>query len=320
MDKTPVELQLIGNSDVYAVRFTEDTLIHLDYNGDLVTFLYSETGMTEVARVGLAPLRKQAVLQGSTLWYTTHNDGVYSYNISNPSDPHLLSHLAIEGYLGPIAVSDSRVVVSTYGDQSGIEIHVIGPDNSWTVKTSRGSVYAESLEIRDRFLIIFGRGERAITILSLDDPGNVEEVYSWGNPYFWRAFPYGDSIIFVPRVELYYERFSHAVLDISDPTTPVWQTHLSSQVQLDGLLNDTLSVGLYNDQPACLANIGEWGFRVVALALSSWDLPWLPDIDQQLTKSAASLEETQWPGILNPPQMVGDFVLLDTRLWRIVRE
>lgn len=326
MNRTPLELQLVGNSDVYVVKFVEDTLIHLDYNGDLVTFLYSETGMVEVARVGLARLRKQAVLRGDTLWYTTHNDGVYSYDISNPADPQLLSHLAIEGYLDPIAVSDSLVVVSRYTGHSGVEIYVVRPDGSWNLTDTWSGSYVESLEIEDNVLIVYNRGEKAITFLSLDDPGDVKEIYSWGNPYYGRprfirnAFRFGDAIVFVPAVELYHDHFLHVVLDISDPTVPVWQANFSSQAKLEGQLNDTLAIGFYDEQPALLINSQNQGFWVVALALSRWDLQWLPDIDQSPNTSAPSLAKPAVLGVTNPPQMVGDFVVLDARLWRIVRE
>ena len=326
MNRTPLKLQLIGHSDVYVVKFVEDTLIHLDYNGDLVTFLYSETGMAEVARVGLARLRRQAVLRGDTLWYTTHSDGVYSYDVSVPADPQLLSHLAIEGYLGPIAVSDSLVVVSKPFGQGGVEIYVVRPDGSWSLAGAWNGPYVESLEIEDNVLIVYSRGGKAISFLSLADPADVREIYSWGNPYYGRpryhrnAFRFGDSIVFVPAVELYHEHFVHVVLDISDAMTPVWQPSFSSQARLDGLLNDTLAIGFYDEQPALLTNVQGRGFRVVALALSTDDLQWLPDIDQSLSTSAPLLEKPAVLGVTNPPQMVGDFVLLDARLWRIVRE
>jgi len=295
---TAVELRWMGSSNLYPVKFVKDTLIHLDYNGDLVTFLYSHAGMTEAAHVPLAPLRRQAILVGDTLWFTTNDKGVYAYDIANPASPRLLLHLPIDEYLGPIAVVDSLVIVANHWEAGPVEIYVFRPDGSWSLLTKWGELWVERLEVKNGALIIYGHDDPALTILSIDDPAHPQELFSWGNPYYQGTFRVGDSVVFIPAVGLYSEGYIHLILDISNPTSPIWRGNLISEARLEGLPNDTMAVGSYQGQPALLAgNLGQ-GYRVVGLALSGGD-----------------------PSVLVPGAslMVGDFALIDFRLWEIVR-
>jgi len=320
LDRTPTELKLVGNSDVFPVKFVRDTLIHLDYNGDLVTFLYNESGMTEVARAGLARLRKQAILRGDTLWYTTHEDGVYSYDIADPANPRLLAHLAIEGYLGPIAVVDSFVIVGRFANGDGIEVYRHQVDGTIDLVGEWRGRLVGNLNSKGDILLVSSWDPATLTILSLDDPTHPREVFSWGNPYYSGGVPFGDSIVFRAAVALYEEHFFNLVLDISNPLVPVWKEPFASQTQLMGLLSDTLCLGEYWGQPALLAGDLDRVYWISALALSSYHLQWFSRVTATSLAAPPEPQELISLGAMEPSQMVGDYVVLDLRLWKVMHD
>jgi hypothetical protein len=299
MRRTELALRMVGTSDVYAVKFVHDTIIHLDYNGDLVTFLHDEVGMTEVARAHVAPLRRQAILRGDTLWFTTHHAGVYAYDIADPANPRPIIHISIDEYLGPIALLDSLLIVANPWEASPIEIYVVRRDKSWSLLGTWGELCAQRFDLKDHVLMAYAECDPAFVVVSLDDPAHPSELFSWGNPYYTGAFRMGDSIVFTPAVALESEYYTNLTLDISTPAQPAWRSSFNVQGQLTALFNDTLGAGLYSGQMALFAGDRQDGYRVVALSMTSDYLAVIGGV---------------------APRMIGDLVLLPGRLLRIVRE
>jgi len=318
LEKTAAELVLIGHSDVFPVRFTRDTLIHLDYNGDLVTFLYDESGMTEVSRVGLARLRRSAVLTGDTLWYTTHSGGVYSYDISDPANPNFLRHLEVEGYLGALEVSDNLLFVGQSGDFEGIGIYNMFNDGEPVRIGEWSRRGVKEIRRKGNALILLGGLESDLTVLSIVNPAEPTVVFEWSNPYYASVSRYGDSIVFGAAVELYPEHYANLVLDISDPMVPRWREPFNSQAYLLARLNDTLCGGALVDQPVLMSKVGETSYWTTAIALSSYHLQWFSDErPREVMETMESWKPGFFPWSTVPPQLVGRFVILDSRLWMV---
>lgn len=320
LHKAEAELERIGHVGGYVVKFTRDTIVQLQYHGKLTTLLYDETGIREVASVSVVPQRRRFELHGDTIWFTTFDAGVYAYDISDPTNPRQLLHIVSGENLGAIAVQDSLVAVAGAFSPHPVTLFAFQSDGSYETIAEWGDIYVAELEFHHNTLIVYGNSNDLVTVLDISDPAIPQQVYRWTDPYYWIAFRQGDSIYPIPRTPLSSHVYAYPILDIVEPTVPVWRPEIMSNGQMSAIVNDTLAIGTYDNQPAILKRVPHRSrFYTIAIAASPFTNVPIPGgyPDPGITYEAAAQSETatdffQFSG------MVDDYVLMEQYLYRVV--
>jgi len=110
----PEQLNPIGDVEGWSIQFDQGTLITIDYRGGYHVYSYSSQGIHQILSIQFPTSSiRDTQLRGNTLWFSTHDDGIYVYSLADPFDPQQLYHLNITGYLRKLAINDSFVVVGT---------------------------------------------------------------------------------------------------------------------------------------------------------------------------------------------------------------
>ncbi len=319
LHKADVELEQIGHVGGYSVKFTRDTILQLQYHGELTTLLYDETGIREVASVPIVPQRRRYELHGDTLWFSTFDAGVYAYNISDPTNPQQLLHIPSGENLGAIAVQDSVIAVAGGFSPHPVTLFAFRSDGTYETMSEWGNIYVAELEFHHNTLIVYGNSNELVTILDISDPSDPRQMFRWTDPYYWFAFRQGDSIYPIPRTALSSQLYAYPILDMSEPGVPVWRPEITTNAQMSAIVNDTLAIGRYDDQRAILKCAPHRNrFYTIAIAAPLFTaIPFngtFPDpgvIYEAGGHSETTTDFFQFTGI------VDDYVLMEQYLYRI---
>ncbi|MBD3298650.1 MAG: hypothetical protein GF341_08355 [candidate division Zixibacteria bacterium] len=319
LHKAEVELEQIGHVGGYIVKFTRDTILQLQYHGELTTLLYDETGVREVASAPVVQQRRRFELHGDTLWCSTFDTGVYAYDISDPTNPQQLLHIVSGENLGAIAVQDSLVAVAGGFSPHPVTLFAFRSDGTYETIAEWGDIYVAELEFHRDALIVYGNSNDLVTVLDVSDPANPQQVYRWTDPYYWFAFREGDTIYPIPRTPLSSHLYAYPILDVSEPAVPVWRPEIMSNGQMSAIVNDSLAIGTYDYQPAILKRVPNRSrFHTIAIAAPLFTNVSLPGgyPDPGVILEAGARSETtsdffQFTG------MVDDYVLMEQYLYRV---
>ncbi|MEE8417775.1 MAG: hypothetical protein V3S06_03845, partial [candidate division Zixibacteria bacterium] len=128
---TPYTLREIGEIEGDAVKFESDEVITVTYRGEYRVYGYGNDNLWELTLFELPHQVKTFKLRGDTLWYSTHENGIFAYSLADPYNPVQLLHLDISGYIRSFALKDSLVAVARSNYDFGyITLFSYSPDGS----------------------------------------------------------------------------------------------------------------------------------------------------------------------------------------------
>lgn len=250
LKKTAKQLNLIGNIEGKAVRFTHNELITLDYNGNYHLYSYNDQSVSEIFS---QPLNDSIVaipefhLIGSQLWIATHNSGIFVYSIQNPSSPQLLFSLPVTDYLGPFVVKDSILVVGDKWKPGPVRFFVYR-QNGYLKELARiQNYFVRNMLFIGNNLIITGNSESLPTIFDISNIISPKLLYNGLDWEYKSAFFYNQKLILTPQYAYGGENptLDYKLLDLTNPALPVQQNIFSADSWLTGLASDNIAYGNY---------------------------------------------------------------------------
>lgn len=248
--KTAKQLNFIGNVEGKAVRFLQNELVTLDYNGNYHLYSYNDQSVSEISSQYLNDsivAIPEFHLIGSQLWIATHNSGIFVYSIQNPSSPQLLFSLPVTDYLGPFAVKDSILAVGDKWEPGPVRFFVYRQDG-YLKEVSRIQNYfvRNMLFIRNN-LVITGNSESLPTIFDISNITSPNLLYNGLDWEYKSAFFYNQKLILTPKYAYggEYPILDYKLLDLSNPALPVQQNIFSADSWLTGLASDNIAYGNY---------------------------------------------------------------------------
>ena len=273
LNATPRQLRRIGDAAGKAIRFDSGTLLTIAYAGDYHVYSYSDQEVDEVAFTQLARIVKEMRLYGDTLWFSTHEDGIYVYSLQNPLDPQQLFHLDISGYLGPFALKDTIIAVADPWEPGPLRLFSYTADGQVRELCSIRNFMVRQMAFLSSYLVLIGGSESLPTVLDLQDPTSPRLVY---NGLEWECetgFLFGDSLILVPRYGQAHGTVRFRILDLSDPSNPTGAGGFSADSWLTRIINDSLAVGCYyfrRYSTSVLTGDLLHGFQTQAIVYEAW--------------------------------------------------
>ena len=242
---TPQQLKLIGDVAGKAILFDSGTLLTIEYGGDYHVYSYSDKDITEAASAQLPKTVKKIIFYGDTLWFSTHEDGIYVYSLQNPLQPQQLFHLNISGYLGPFAVKDTIVAVGNPWEPGPLRIFSYAPDGQYQELSTIENYFVREMSFLSNYLILIGNNESLPTVFNLQDPTNPQLVYNGLEWEYQSGFLFGDYLILVPRNGHAIGTVSYKLLDLSNPANPTSIGSFSADSWLSKIVDSFIAVGTY---------------------------------------------------------------------------
>lgn len=270
--QTPKQLRLIGDIAGWSIRFDSSTIITVDYQGGYHVYSYSDQGISEMASAQIPSTIRDTQVHGDTLWFSTHEDGIYVYSLENPLNPLQLFHLDIPGYLGKFALKDGIVVVGSRSGPNPLRVYSYDTSGAFQEIAQFGYYSVEDIAFIGNYLIVvsmtFYNGLPGI--YDLKDPANPSFVYEGVEPNYRYGFLYNNYVILVPESDpdLFKEDTVYKLIDLFDPAKLLAIGFFSADSRLLKIINDTAAVGRYNEWSGAISvlsgNITQ-GFRTVAI-------------------------------------------------------
>ena len=231
--ETPMELRELGPIEGdETVRFTADTLITMTYQGEYHFYLYDDEEINEIASAQLPSTARDIQTCGDTLWFKTHDEGIYVYSLEDPLAPREVCHLKIPGCLGPFAVRDSIVVVSEPYDIRMVRIYVY----------------------------------------DLEEPAAPTLVYEGEEPAYESGILFGDRLVLCPSTYWYDPSPENLLLDLSDPPNPVLAGEFFADSWLSRIVDERTAIGTYCPHSESVSVMDGWftdSFETMAIIYES---------------------------------------------------
>jgi len=243
---TPEQLKPIGDVEGWSIQFDQGTLITIDYRGGYHVYSYSSQGIHQILSIQFPTSSiRDTQLRGNTLWFSTHDDGIYVYSLADPFDPQQLYHLNITGYLRKLAINDSFVVVGT---SSREELRVYSYNTSGEIQElSRfGNHLGVNLNFIDNYLIVLDYHDHLPAIYDFHDPANPFLVFDGIEPDYWHGFLYENYLILIPKWELIGEKTNYKIIDLSDPANPSPAGSFYADSRLTQIIDENTAIGRYH--------------------------------------------------------------------------
>lgn len=244
---TPERLELIGDVEGWSIQFDQGILVTLDYHGGYHIYSYSNQGISEILFVQFPTSSiRDTQLRGNTLWFSTHDDGIYVYSLANIFDPQQLYHLNITGYLGEFAINDSVLVVGNPWDREELRVYSYTSSGEIQELSRFGNHYGRNLKFIDNYLLVLDYLDNLPAVYDLNDPENPFLVYSSAESDFSSGFLYENYLILVPKWELVSEKTNFKIIDLSDPANPSPAGFFYADSQLILIIDENTAIGRYH--------------------------------------------------------------------------
>ncbi|MDH5467863.1 MAG: hypothetical protein OEY25_10625 [Candidatus Aminicenantes bacterium] len=244
---TPEQLKPIGDVEGWSIQFDQGTLVTIDYHGGYHVYSYSNQGILEILSIQLPTSSvRDTQLRGNTLWFSTHDDGIYVYSLEDPFDPQLLYHLNITGYLGKFAINDSAVVVGNPWNREELRVYSYNTSGEIQELSRFGNHLGVNLNFRDDYLIVLDYHDHLPAVYDLHDPENPFLVYNGIEPDYWHGFLYENYLILIPKWELIGEKTNYKIIDLSDPANPSTAGFFYADSRLTQIIDENTALGRYH--------------------------------------------------------------------------
>jgi len=244
---TPEQLKPIGDVEGWSIQFDQGILVTIDYQGGYHVYSYSSQGVLEILYIQLpASAIRDTQLRGNTLWFSTHDDGIYVYSLVDPFDPQQLYHLNIAGYLGKLAINDWVVVVGSGFDREVLRVYSYNTSGEIQELSRFGNHLGVNLNFRDDYLIVLDYHDNLPAVYDLHDPANPFLVYNGIEPDYWHGFLYENYLILRPKWELVGEKTNFKIIDLSDPANPSTAGFFYADAQITQIIDENTAIGRYH--------------------------------------------------------------------------
>ncbi len=244
---TPNILYKIGEIEGDALIFDPHTIITVTYQGEYRVYDYGNDNLWELTLFELPHQVKTFKLRGDTLWYSTHENGIFAYSLADPYNPIQLFHLEISGYIKSFALKDSLVAVARSNYDFGyITLFSYSPDGSVNEFDQVDSVWAERMVIRSDYLIAHREYSPHLKVFDLADPNHIQQVYSntfdgYRKPIFHNDTLFLSSIAGNDTTGIHILR----AVDFTDPANPSDLFALNATGWIENIIDDSTAIGRY---------------------------------------------------------------------------
>ncbi|MCP4631541.1 MAG: hypothetical protein GY855_01350 [candidate division Zixibacteria bacterium] len=241
---TPQRVAKIDDSEIGGkiISMESGLIMSIGYNtGTYHLYSYGDDGISELASSQIHTIIKDFEFHHDTLWFSTHDDGIFVYSVEDKYNPQLLFHLDIPGNSLYFSKHDSLVAVT--GGEESIRIYSYDTQGNYTEKCNILQ-YSHYLKFHSNYLISFG-GESLFYIFDLQQSVDPKIVYSGVNEGYYPAYAYNDLIFLKPRYYVLANQVSYKILNISDPSYPYSEGGLTSDASLIEIQNDSMATGYY---------------------------------------------------------------------------
>ena len=270
LNPTPRQLKLVGNVDGWSIQFSSGNLITVGYGGGYHVYSYNDQSVTEIASAQLPQCIKMTQLRGDTLWFSTHDSGIYVYSLQNQLQPQLLFHLAIPGYLGPFVIKDSIIIVGNPWNQGPIRIYTYKPNGQFRELSNFGNYLVVKMAIISNYLIVVNYYENLPAIIDLQDPTNPNLIYNGIEPEYWSGFLFRNYLILIPRTAWEnITNINYKLINLSNPANPLTVGTFSADSRLYEITNDSIALGAYYSTGHSSVLIGGITSRFQTIAIIS---------------------------------------------------
>jgi hypothetical protein len=245
LDPTPFILTEIGEIEGDVIRFDPGRILSVTYQGNYHVYDYNDNNVIEIATAEFPYQVKNFKLYDDTLWYTTHENGMYVYSINDPFNPEQLFHLDISGYLKPFARKDSIVVVGPLSSPGPIRVFS-HRDNGTVDELDRiGDFSVGYLTFISYYLIKLQGQINPLMIFDLSDPSDIRFVYSDHYDGYSRPFMYGDTLVLRSTHGNAWYGHGYLEIDLSDPANPLDLDGFTARGRIEDIVDDSTAVGRY---------------------------------------------------------------------------
>ncbi len=203
LTETSMKLNLIGSVSGKAIRFRQNELITLDYGGTYHLYSYNDQSISETFNRHLhdsAVAIREIHLFGDTLWFTTHNSGVFVFSIQNPSSPIFLFQLPVPGYLGPFALKDSILVLGDQWNPGPLRIMVYYPSGECRELSRVENFLVRKMTRIDNAIILLGNYYCLPTIFDISNPSSPILLYNGLEWEYQTGLFYNNLTILTPKI------------------------------------------------------------------------------------------------------------------------
>ncbi|MDT3695360.1 MAG: hypothetical protein ROY99_03140 [Ignavibacterium sp.] len=250
LKKTTKKLEPVGDVSGKAIRFDQNKILTLDYNGTYHFYTYNNQGVTEAFSTHLHDsinAVRETKLYGDTLWLSTHNSGLFAFSIQNPSSPNFLFRISIQGYLGPFVVMDSLIALGHYWSPGPLKIIAYKSNGSFRELSSVKNYFVLKMTGIGSAIILIGNSDILPTIFDISNPVSPQLLYNGLEWEYQTGFFYKKYAVLTPKsgwggdnIHLDYK-----IMDLSDPAVPVAIGLFSADSWITGIVSDNSAVGNY---------------------------------------------------------------------------
>ncbi|HIE05814.1 MAG TPA: hypothetical protein EYP58_03330 [bacterium (Candidatus Stahlbacteria)] len=248
IEPTPKMLRPLGDIEGEGIRFDQGALITIGYVGDYHVYQFDDQGAKEIGSAQLAKCVRCKRLLGDTLWYSTHDDGIYVYSLEYYLNPKLLFHLEIPGYLDAFAIKDTIITVSNFGDKEPLRIYSYHTNGQYNKVTEFGNYSINDMKFFSDYLVILTYNDNLPSVIDLSDPANPILVYNGIEPDYWSGFFYQDNVVLIPR-DIWGDGEwprHYKLVDLSDPAHPRSAGLFPADSRLYDIIGNNSAVGAYH--------------------------------------------------------------------------
>jgi len=264
------KLNLIGQVEGKAVRFKQDELITLDYIGNYHVYNYNDNSLNEILNVKLNELAiaiRDIKLLGDTLWFSTHNSGIFCYLIENSTSPKFLLRLSIPGYLNAFVIKNSIIVIGEPFEPGPLRVFSFTENGTYKELSSINKYYVKKMKLIGNSVLIMGNNDCLPSVFDISDPSNIKLQYNGLEPDYKDGLFFQNLAILTPQYAYGNINIDHRVLDFTIPSNPQIKQRISADSWLTDFASPAIALGnyYYHNQTVSILYKGELNrFNTVA--------------------------------------------------------
>lgn len=282
----PMRLEYIGNVSDNAIRFYPDMLLTLGHQGIYRAYSYCDTSVTELIEKSLTGTALRTTeFYGDTLWYSTHNSGIFAYSVADPLNPVHLFSLDIAGYLGAFAVRDGFIAVGDPWGYDPVRVFSYTAQGETRQVAEVDAFNVKQMDFFSHYLVILSYDAyelpaAEVRVVDLSDPADPNVVYYLEEQWARGGLIHGETVLVGPFGHSTCMPLSYTAIDLSDPGDPVYMGRKNSDCWLLAPAGDSYAVGCYcpqgspcyhsDDLPAVLERVPGGAWETVATLSRYW--------------------------------------------------
>lgn len=279
LKETIKKFEPIGDVSGKAIRFDQNKILTLDYNGTYHFYTYNNQSVNETFSTHLHDSIidvGETQLYGDTLWFATYSSGLFAFSIQNPASPALLFHIPVQGYLGPFVVKDSIIVLGDLWKPGPLIIIAYRNDGSFRELSRIQNYFVRKMLRIGSAIVLLGNSDSLPTIFDISNPASPQLLYNGIEWEYQTGFFYKKHVILTPKNGWGGNniRLDYKILDLSNPAVPVTSGLFSADSWITEIISDNFACGKYyyhNQTFSVLSGSISTGFQTVATVSENLD-------------------------------------------------